>query len=98
MYIKILFASVLLTAVLVANANHSWNNYHWARTGNSFTMKLGDNLTNGWKSYLNTSSLDWSLSSVLDTTIVPGLAGRNCSPRAGRAEITTDASRRTWNL
>ncbi|MCI0414256.1 hypothetical protein L0222_15865 [bacterium] len=28
-----------------AMAGHSWGNYHWARTSNPFTLKLGDDVT-----------------------------------------------------
>jgi hypothetical protein len=29
-----------------AQANHSWGNYHWARTSNDlFNLPLGDNVT-----------------------------------------------------
>lgn len=72
----------------VANANHSWGGYHWARTANPFTIMLGDNLTTNWDSYLQTASSDWSLSNVLNTAIVTG--GTNpkfCRAKAGRAEI-----------
>ena len=69
-------------------ANHSWGNYHWARTSSSFTLKLGDNVSSAWDSYLATTSSDWSLSSVLDTTIVSGgTTGRRCRATAGRVEI-----------
>lgn len=81
--------------VAIAEANHSWGGYHWARTSNPFTLKLGDNLTTNWKPILVTTSADWSFSSVLDTVIVPGLTnatkGRNtaktCSPTSGRVEV-----------
>ena len=55
-----------------AAATHSWAGYHWARTSNPFTLKLGDNVSSTWDLYLGTTSSDWSLSSVLDTTVVPG--------------------------
>src|SRR3989338_3481827 len=70
-----------------AYASHSWGNYHWARTSNPFTLKLGDNLSTSWKPYLNTTSSAWSKSSVLDTTIVSGLGGRNCKEQTGRVEV-----------
>ena len=72
---------------LVASANHSWGGYHWARTSNPFTLKLGDNVSSGWDSYLATASNDWSLSNVLDTMVVSGNGGRNCRPTAGRVEV-----------
>lgn len=72
----------------IAGATHSWGGYHWARTANPFTVKLGDNLTSTWDSYLLTTSSDWSLSSVLDTVVVPGKATpKTCKPTLGQAEI-----------
>ncbi len=71
-----------------ASANHSWGNYHWARTSNPFTLQLGDNVSSAWDSYLNTASSDWSKSSVLDTQIVAGGANpKNCRPTSGRVEV-----------
>jgi len=72
---------------LVAGASHSWGGYHWARTANPFTLKLGDNVSSAWDSYLGTASTDWSLSSVLDTVVVPGQARSNCRATAGRVEV-----------
>jgi hypothetical protein len=78
----------LFLATTPASANHSWGGYHWARKSNPFTLKLGDNLSSAWKPYLNTTSSDWSISSVLDTTIVPGnTTARRCRPTAGMVEV-----------
>jgi len=71
-----------------ASASHSWGNYHWARTSNPFTLSLGDNVSSAWDAYLGTTSSDWSASSVLDTTIVPGGSNpKNCRPTSGRVEV-----------
>ncbi|MBI4137067.1 hypothetical protein HY469_03300 [Candidatus Roizmanbacteria bacterium] len=71
-----------------AYANHSWGNYQWARTSNPFTLKLGDNVSSAWDSYLQTTADDWSVSSVLDTTIVAGNTNsRRCRPTSGRVEV-----------
>lgn len=77
----------LLLLPLFARASHSWGGYHWARTANPFTLKLGDNLTANWDPYLATTSGDWSQSSVLDTDIVAGKGGKNCRATAGRVEV-----------
>ncbi|MEK6281657.1 MAG: hypothetical protein AABN95_14980 [Acidobacteriota bacterium] len=29
----------------VSHASHSWGGYHWARTANPFTLKVGNNVT-----------------------------------------------------
>jgi hypothetical protein len=71
-----------------AQANHSWNGYHWARTSNPFTLKLGDNVSSTWDSYLGTTSVDWTRSSVLNTTVVPGQKNRSsCRPTSGQVEV-----------
>ena len=85
---------VALTAVGLAmlaapaGANHSWGGYHWARTSNPFTLKVGDNVSGAWDSVLNTSITDWSKSQVLDLTKVTGGArSKNCRPTSGRVEV-----------
>jgi hypothetical protein len=94
---KKLFQSLsvfVLIAVLAAfpfsvSANHSWGSYHWARTSNPFTVKLGDNVSGQWDSILATTSSDWTSSSVLNTTIVAGHVTRlrRCTPTAGMVEV-----------
>lgn len=96
-----ILAAAIAVAVFagVAAANHSWGNYHWARTANPFTIKLGDNVSAAWDGYLATSHNDWSQSNVLDTTIVAGQAGRTrkCSPTSGRVEVCNDTyGRNGW--
>jgi hypothetical protein len=72
----------------IAYANHSWGTYHWARTTNPFTLKLGDNLTASWDPYLSLASSDWNVSSVLDTVVVPGTSNpKNCRATLGRIEV-----------
>jgi hypothetical protein len=71
-----------------ASASHSWGGYHWARTSNPFTIKLGDNVSANWAAALTRASIEWSTSSVLDTSIVSGSANpKNCRPTAGRVEV-----------
>jgi hypothetical protein len=74
--------------LLPMNANHSWGGYHWARTQNPFTLLLGDNVSGPWETVLTTTSLDWTASSVLNTTVVPGNANpKNCRATIGRVEV-----------
>jgi hypothetical protein len=77
----------LATSTSSASAVHSWQNYHWARTVGSFTLQLGDNLTTSWKPFLATTSIDWTTSEKLDTTITTGARLRNCGARLGRVEV-----------
>lgn len=84
--------AIALAFPISASANHSWGNYHWARTANPFTLQLGDNVTNAWDGYLQTTSAEWSKSTVLDTTVVSGATtGRKCRATTGRVEVCNAA-------
>jgi hypothetical protein len=76
-----------------AQANHSWGKYHWARTSNPFALQLDDNVSSTWEPYLQTTSFDWSQSSVLDTStmIIGGTSNSTCSPTIGRVEVCSAA-------
>jgi hypothetical protein len=85
-----LMVAVLAAAVTAgsASATHYWGGYHWARTSNPFTIKLGNNVSGPWSNMLVKASSDWSASNVLDTQIVAGGAKpRNCRPTSGRVEV-----------
>jgi hypothetical protein len=91
---KKLFVAVAVAGVAAAAtasaafANHSWGGYHWARTANPFTLKVGDNLTTTeWKNRLSQSSGDWSKSTVLDLNVVAGQSKGRCRPTTGRDEV-----------
>ena len=81
--------AVVAALPLTASASHSWGSYHWARTTASFTLKLGDNVTSTWDPYLATTSVDWSVSTVLDTTIVPGgsRSAKLCDAKTGLVQV-----------
>lgn len=87
------------------------NPYHWARTADPFTVKLGSNVTGAWTSSLSGASADWSrfgtltdffgtfsTTNPLRTTVVPGLTtARNCRPTSGRVEMCDAAyGRNGW--
>ena len=80
----------LLVALLAppAQANHSWGGYHWARRANPFLLSVGDNVSPAWDAYLDTTVSDWSQSTVLDLTKVPGSSStRSCKGTTGRVEV-----------
>jgi hypothetical protein len=86
-FIPIVAVVVLLSAGAVS-ANHSWGGYHWARTANPFTLKVGDNVDSRWDSILDTTIVDWSASEVVNMQKATGGANpRNCRPTAGRVEV-----------
>ncbi|HSH58662.1 MAG TPA: hypothetical protein VK988_03275 [Acidimicrobiales bacterium] len=71
-----------------ARADHSWAGLHWARAMNPFTLQLGDNVSGLWDSVLGLSSVSWSQSAELDTTIVVGKSNvKRCSATAGQVEV-----------
>lgn len=88
---SIFSAFVILASV--SHASHSWGGYHWARTANPFTLKLGDNLTTAdWKSHLAQTSQDWntnitSFPTVIQTAVVGGTSNRNCRMTAGTTQV-----------
>ena len=47
-----------LGAVVVAD--HSWGNYHWARTGSSFDLIVVNSTTDDWDGYVEIAAGDWS--------------------------------------
>lgn len=79
---------------IVTLANHSWGGYHWARTSNPFTLKMGDNLTTAsWKAHLAQSSQDWNspgvfgITSPIITAIVAGTSNKRCAMVTGTAQV-----------
>jgi hypothetical protein len=99
------FAALLALAAFssTADANHSWSNYHWGRTG-EFSLQLDDNVTSAWDPYLKaasgpaepypkdpsptfTSTSDWTDSGALNTFIVQSTNTKQCSATSGRVEV-----------
>ena len=86
--LMVLLALVVLAAP--AFANHSWGNYHWARTANPFTVKIHDNMDAVWEPYLQQAVADWNQSTVFDFSVLwgsPLTTQRKCGSTAGRIEI-----------
>ncbi|MSV34358.1 MAG: hypothetical protein EXQ47_01995 [Bryobacterales bacterium] len=88
-------AALVGMGMLVDNisASHSWAGFHWARTANPFTLKLGKNLSVGWQTYLANASLDWNSQPAGTTTpvltaIVAGSTNpRRCAAIAGTTQV-----------
>lgn len=81
----------IVSALAVAGAayaNHSWGGYHWGRTANPFTLKVGNNVTGQWQAAYAASITDWSQSTMLDLQAVAGGARtKKCAPSLGRVEV-----------
>lgn len=52
-----------------AHAQHSWNNYHWAKTTDTFTLQVVNSVTADWDYQLSESLNQWSASTVLTAAI-----------------------------
>jgi hypothetical protein len=92
--VRMLCTGALASTVLGSSlsADHHWNNYHWARTDNPFTLTVVNSMTSDWDIYADASVLDWSDSSVLDMT--QNLSGsvadrdrRKCDGPTGQVRI-----------
>ncbi len=94
----IAFGAIMFLGAPKASASHSWGGYHWARTANPFTLKLGDNVNSTWDAYLIAASADWSadpavaypgsgVTKVLNTTLVTGSASKNCRATNGMVQV-----------
>ena len=81
-----LIALILAIGGATAYASHSWGGYHWARTSNPFTLKVGDNVSSAWDPYLNEAIADWSASSVLNLVKVTGGAKAASVPAHRRTD------------
>ncbi|HEX6271321.1 MAG TPA: hypothetical protein VFZ43_13875 [Anaerolineales bacterium] len=70
------------------SANHSWGNYHWARTSNPFTIKVIDSMTSNWDDNLNIAISDWDQSSVMNVVKEAGddstRTRKRCRPVSGK--------------
>ena len=87
--IKSALAAAIAAISLTASATHSWGGYHWARTSNPFTIKVGNNLTaSDWRASLAQTSSDWnSGNSPLNTALVTGTSNKRCSMVVGTIQV-----------
>jgi hypothetical protein len=86
---RLVVVGVIATAAFTTSAlaDHSWGGYHWARTNNPFTLRVGDNVSSAWDGYLGEAIADWTVSQVLDLDLATGGSNpKNCRPTAGRIE------------
>lgn len=74
-------------------ANHTWNNYHWERSSNPFSLAVADNVDGNWDNHLGVAIGDWDQSSVITMTGIAGNATntRRCPATTGRVEVCNHA-------
>jgi hypothetical protein len=51
---------LVLSFAVPTFADHSWGNYHWARTTKTFDLKVVDSNTSDWQSMYGSALTDWS--------------------------------------
>ena len=88
-----------LSLVSPAQASHSWNNYHWARTANPFTLPVGNQLAAGvdWQGHLGTSVADWSASTALRLSATAATITKRCSMVKGTVQVCASSyGRNGW--
>lgn len=62
-------ALVVGFAVTPAAASHSWNGYHWARSGEA-RLTILSSVTSNWSNALSVANSDWNRSAYLQNTVV----------------------------
>ncbi|MEO6397296.1 MAG: hypothetical protein ABIP13_02395, partial [Tepidiformaceae bacterium] len=89
--LAVMVIGLLLSGVATGYASHSWGTYHWARTENPFTLRLGNNMTTfEWTGYLKSAAGDWNSTNganPLRTVLVAGAGKKRCGAVSGRVEV-----------
>lgn len=84
----VVLALAVLSVPAVVLATHSWGGYHWARTSNPFTLRVGNNLTtSAWNSAFSTAVQDWNKSTVFDLAPYAGSSSKRCSMVTGTVQV-----------
>lgn len=93
-------AAVSVVAITVpASANHSWNNYHWARSGSQITPPVKMAVTSAWRNYVQTAAADWNQSSVIQSPGPTDVSNdpKRCAAIAGQILVCNAAyGKRGW--
>jgi len=60
---------ISLAIPVTAYADHSWNDYHWARTKNPVALQIVNSVTSDWEGQLVDAMSQWSHSNIIDLEI-----------------------------
>jgi hypothetical protein len=87
-----------LIALTPADANHSWNGYHWAGNGTNLTLRINTAIASKWDDSVTTAISDWNQSTELTLNGQPAsIDPKKCSPIAGQVLVCNAAyGRRGW--
>jgi hypothetical protein len=83
---------MVIGCAALVSADHSWGNYHWARTTSSFDLIVVNSTTDDWRTqYVPAAVADWSKSSKLNLVEQAGSISdkdrRQCRADAGTVRI-----------
>jgi hypothetical protein len=89
---KGLLAALTLTVISAPSlADHSWGDYHWARTTSSFDLTIVNSTTGAWDGYVAVAENDWSTSTKLNMVQAEGdtetTTRRQCRAPQGQVRI-----------
>jgi hypothetical protein len=87
-----------LIALMPADANHSWNGYHWAGNGTNLSLRVNTAIASKWDSSVSTAISDWDQSTELSlSSQTASVDPKRCKPIAGQALVCDAAyGRRGW--
>ena len=80
-------------------ANHSWGNYHWARTSNPLKLDVMRAVASKWDASVTTSIADWEKSNYLSLTgkVATGVNPKRCTAISGKILVCNAAyGQRGW--
>lgn len=85
-----LFVTLLFSAS--ALADHTWNNYHWARTANPpLTLKVIDSVTDDWQIEFETALVEWSDATEIilnvDSAADSNRTRKRCNAKTGQMRV-----------
>lgn len=81
-----------------ALATHSWNNYHWVRSGTEIAPPIRTAITESlWGTYVRTAVADWNKSGVVESPgpTAAAVSAKRCKPIYGEILVCNERYGRT---
>src|SRR6266487_1160695 len=79
-FVAIAAAAIVGVMSTPAQATHSWNGYHWARSGEA-QLSIHTSVTSDWSGNVSTANNDWNKSAYLQNTLVADSTDRTTRRR-----------------
>jgi hypothetical protein len=84
----LLAMAIVVVPVASIMADTSAATYHWARKRSHFTLKVGDDLSGGWTTYLRGALADWNKNDTVTLDKVSSETNpQGYRPVSGRVEV-----------